>query len=372
MIKGFKAMKLTRFNKIHKELNAKLVDFAGYEMPVQYSSIIAEHKAVRSSAGVFDVSHMGEFFVEGPEAEKLVNYITTNDVTKLFDGKVQYSTMLYENGGIVDDLLVYRFNQNKFMLVVNASNIEKDFNWVTSNNKFDCTVVNKSDDYNLLAVQGPKSKEIMQELFKINIDLEYYTFYTNLVNYKGIEILISRTGYTGEHGYELYFTGDENQCTTLWKDIFEIGEKYNLVPAGLGSRDSLRLEVAYCLYGNEITQDTNPLEAGLGWITKINKGDFIGREALLKFKEKGYTRKLVGLVSDEKCFPRHGVEVTANGDFIGVVTSGTVSPMLNYPIALAYVKVDFADEGTVVNFKIRDKEFPARVVKIPFIKNNAF
>ncbi|HOM65315.1 MAG TPA: glycine cleavage system aminomethyltransferase GcvT [Ignavibacteriales bacterium] len=365
-------MKTTRFNQAHKNHGAKLVDFAGYEMPVQYSSIITEHKAVRESAGVFDVSHMGEFFVEGPEAEKFVNYIATNDVTKLFDGKVQYSTMLYENGGIVDDLLVYRFNNQKYMLVVNASNIEKDFEWVTKNNKFDCTITNKSDDYNLLAVQGPNSTKILEKLLNIKIDLEYYTFYVNPMKYKELELLLSRTGYTGEIGYELYFTGNENQCLELWNDLMAAGKEFGLVPAGLGARDSLRLEVGYCLYGNEIDQNTNPLEAGLGWITKLNKENFIGKDALLKVKENGLSRKLVGIISEEKCFPRHNTEVTIDKNKIGFVTSGTVSPILNYPIAMAYVSTEYAKEGTEVNFFIREKEYKAKVVKLPFVKNNAF
>lgn len=365
-------MKTTRFNSVHKKLGAKLVDFAGYEMPVQYSSIIAEHKAVREKAGLFDVSHMGEFFVEGPEAEKLVNYLTTNDVTKLFDGKVQYSTMLYENGGIVDDLLVYRINNEKFMLVVNASNIDKDFEWITKNNKFNCTITNKSDDYNLLAVQGPNSTKILEKLFNIQINLDYYTFYTNPIKYNNIDILLSRTGYTGEIGYELYFVADENQCIAFWEDLMNAGNEFGLQPCGLGSRDSLRLEVGYCLYGNEIDANTNPLEAGLGWITKLNKEDFIGKNVLLDVKNNGLKRKLVGIISEEKCFPRHNTEITADKKKIGFVTSGTVSPMLNYPIAMAYVDIDYAQEGREVNFLIREKEYKAKIVKLPFVKNNAF
>lgn len=363
-------MKQTNFVDVHKMLKAKMVEFAGYEMPIQYTSIIQEHKAVRNSVGVFDVSHMGEFFVTGKEAEKLIQYVSTNDVAKLTDGKVQYSSMLYENGGVIDDMLVYKINSESFMLVVNASNIEKDFNWITKNNTFDCIVNNESDEYSLLAIQGPNSKAVVEELFGTKLDLEYYTFMNN-VKYNGVDFILSRTGYTGEHGYELYFKANKDFCEKLWEEIFKIGNKFEIQPAGLGCRDSLRLEVAYCLYGNEIDQTTNTLEAGLGWITKLSKDDFIGKDALLKSKEEGLARKLVGLVSEEKCFPRHGYNITINGEVIGNITSGTVSPITEKAIALAYVKKDYSAEGSEVNFNIRGKEFKAQVVKLPFVTNNA-
>lgn len=359
-------MKLTKFNHVHKKLNAKLVEFAGYEMPIQYSSIIAEHKAVRNSVGVFDVSHMGEIFIIGTDAEKFVQYITINDVSKLFPGRVQYSAMCYPDGGIVDDLLVYKFSNEKFLLVVNASNIDKDFNWMIESNKFNVEISNQSDQYSLIAVQGPNSLKTLQKLSDKEIDLEYYHFAQ--VSLAGIDMILSRTGYTGELGYELYFTGDENDAGNLWTKIFQAGEEFNIQPAGLASRDSLRLEMGFCLYGNDIDQSTNPLEAGLGWITKLNKPEFIGQNALLKIKEEGVKRKLVAMTSEHKTFPRHGYEISVNGNKIGQITSGTVSPVTEKPIALGYVEKDYAGIGTQVNFLIRDKEIPADIVKLPFVK----
>ncbi len=359
-------MKLTKFNQIHKRLGAKMVEFAGYEMPIQYSSIIAEHKAVRNSVGVFDVSHMGEVLVTGKEAEKFVQYITINDASKLFTGRVQYSAMCYTDGGIVDDLLVYKISDEQFMLVINASNIDKDFKWMNENNKFGVELSNQSDDYSLLAVQGPNSLKVLQKLTENQITLEYYHF-TNM-EIAGIDMLVSRTGYTGERGYELYFKGDEKVAETLWSTVFEAGKEFNIQPVGLASRDSLRLEMGFCLYGNDIDQTTNPLEAGLGWITKLGKSEFVGQQALLKIKEEGVTRKLVAITSDQKTFPRHGYNISVNGKNIGHVTSGTVSPINEKPIALGYVEKKYSDIGTKVNFLIRDKEAPAEIVKLPFVK----
>ncbi len=359
-------MKLTKFNQIHKRLGAKMVEFAGYEMPIQYSSIIAEHKAVRNSVGVFDVSHMGEVLVTGKEAEKFVQYITINDASKLFTGRVQYSAMCYTDGGIVDDLLVYKISDEQFMLVINASNIDKDFKWMNENNKFGVELSNQSDDYSLLAVQGPNSLKVLQKLTVNQITLEYYHF-TNM-KIAGIDMLVSRTGYTGERGYELYFKGDEKVAETLWSAVFEAGKEFNIQPVGLASRDSLRLEMGFCLYGNDIDQTTNPLEAGLGWITKLGKSEFVGQQALLKIKEEGVTRKLVAITSDQKTFPRHGYNISVNGKNIGHVTSGTVSPINEKPIALGYVEKKYSDIGTKVNFLIRDKEAPAEIVKLPFVK----
>jgi aminomethyltransferase len=359
-------MKKTKFNSIHKKLGAKMVEFAGYEMPIQYSSIIAEHKAVRNSVGVFDVSHMGEIFITGEKALEFVQHITINDASKLFPGRVQYSAMCYPDGGIVDDLLVYKLSDNEFLLVINASNIEKDFSWMKDNNKFGVSVKNYSDDYSLLAIQGPNSTDVVKKLLGDKLELEYYHFTKGKI--AGIEMIISRTGYTGEIGYELYFTGDESAAEKVWDEIFSAGKEFDIQPVGLAARDSLRLEMGYCLYGNDIDQTTNPIEAGLGWVTKIDKPDFIGKDTILKVKQDGINRKLVAMISDEKTFPRHGYDIIAEGKKVGVITSGTVSPVLEKPIALGYVDKPFYSPGNEVLFKIRDKEFPARITKLPFVK----
>ncbi|GMR25752.1 MAG: glycine cleavage system aminomethyltransferase GcvT [Ignavibacteria bacterium] len=358
-------MKLSRFNKIHKRIGAKMVEFAGYEMPVQYSSIIAEHRAVRNSVGVFDVSHMGEIFISGSRSLEFVQDITINDASRLFPGRVQYSAMCYPDGGLVDDLLVYNLAKNKYMFVVNASNISKDYKWMTENNEFDAEIKNLSDEYSLLAVQGPESKKVMQKLMKTELDLQYYYFKEDKL--AGIDVIISRTGYTGESGYEIYFKGNATIAEKMWNKIFEAGEEFNIEPAGLGARDSLRLEMGFCLYGNDIDKSTNPIEAGLGWITKLNKEKFIGQEALIKEKENGSRRKLVALVSEERSFPRQGYKISVNGKKVGNITSGTVSPVLEKPIALGYVDTEFTSVGTKVNFLVRGKEVPAVVVKLPFI-----
>lgn len=359
-------MKKTKFNKIHRSLGAKMVDFAGYDMPVQYSSIIEEHKAVRKSVGVFDVSHMGEFFISGKSALELVQHITVNDASVLTPGKVQYSAMCYNDGGIVDDLLVYKLSDTEFMLVVNASNIEKDFNWIVDNNSFDVEVTNRSDDYSLLAVQGPNSEKVVQNLVDEDLGLEYYNFLQSKL--AGVDMIISRTGYTGEIGYELYFTGDEKVAEKVWNAVMEAGKEFNIQPAGLASRDSLRLEMGFCLYGNDIDKTTNPIEAGLGWITKVKKENFIGLDAIKKVKENGIKRRLVAMIAAERTFPRQGYEIRADGKSIGTVTSGTVSPIIEKPIALGYVDVDYKTVGTKVNLLVRNKEIPAEVVKLPFIE----
>ncbi|AFH48359.1 Aminomethyltransferase [Ignavibacterium album JCM 16511] len=358
-------MKRTKLYNIHKNLNAKIVEFAGFEMPIQYSSIIQEHKAVRHNVGVFDVSHMGEIFIRGKQALDFVQYITVNDASKLFPGRVQYSAMCYEDGGIVDDLLVYKISDEEFLLVINASNILKDFEWMNKNNKFSVEIINRSDDFSLLAVQGPDSLKTIQKIADKEIDLEYYHF--TKMKIANVEMIVSRTGYTGELGYELYFEGDEATAEKVWNAVFEAGKEFNIQPVGLGARDTLRLEMGYCLYGNDIDQTTNPLEAGLGWITKLNKSDFVGKDALLKAKEN-ITRKLVAMISEEKTFPRHGYDISANRKKIGHITSGTVSPILDKPIALGFVEKDFSAVGTEVNFVVRGKEFPAKIVKLPFIK----
>jgi aminomethyltransferase len=360
-------MKKTKFYSIHEKLGAKLVDFVGFYMPVQYSSIIAEHKAVRNSVGVFDVSHMGEIFIRGEKALDFVQYITVNDASQLTNGRVQYSAMCYPNGGIVDDLLVYRIDKNEFMLVVNASNKDKDYNWMKENNIFGVEIADESDEYSLLAVQGPKSKEVIQKICDKTIDLEYYHFFFAKV--AGIDTLLSRTGYTGELGYEIYFKGSESDAEKIWDALFNSGKEFDIQPVGLGARDSLRLEMGFCLYGNDIDQNTNTLEAGLGWITKLKKENFIAKDVLLKVKEEGLKRKLVPMLSQEKAFPRHGYPISVNGEIVGTITSGTVSPILDKAIALGYVDYKHAMEGSKVNFLIRGKEIPAIITKLPFVKD---
>jgi len=359
-------MKKTNFYAAHQKMGAKIVEFAEYLMPIQYSSIIAEHKAVRTSVGVFDVSHMGEIFIKGEKALDFVQYITTNDAAKLTPGRVQYSSMLYQDGGIVDDLLVYKLSENEFMLVVNASNKDKDFNWMKENNKFGVEIIDESDEHNLLAVQGPKSKDVLQKICSKELDLEYYHFF--IAKIADVEMIISRTGYTGELGYELYFKGNVETAEKVWNAIFEAGKEFEIQPTGLGARDSLRLEMGFMLYGNDIDQTTNPLEAGLGWITKLNKENFIGKEVLLKVKSEGLKRKLVPLTSDEKVFPRHGYDLTVKGNKVGTVTSGTVSPITEKPIALGYVDIKYLNEESEINFSVRGKEIPAKITKLPFIQ----
>jgi aminomethyltransferase len=360
-------MKKTKFYSIHERLGAKLVDFVGYYMPIQYSSIIAEHKAVRNSVGVFDVSHMGEIFIRGEKAQDFVQNITVNDASQLTNGRVQYSAMCYPDGGIVDDLLVYRIDKNEFMLVVNASNKDKDFNWMKENNKFGVEICDESDEYSLLAVQGPKSQEVIQKICNKNIDLEYYHFFFAKV--AGIDTILSRTGYTGELGFEIYFKGSESDAEKIWDALFTSGKEFDIQPVGLGARDSLRLEMGFCLYGNDIDQTTNTLEAGLGWITKLKKESFIAKEILLKVKEEGLKRKLVPMLSEEKAFPRHGYQISVNGLVVGTITSGTVSPILDKAIAMGYVDFKYAMEGSKVNFIIRGKEIPAIITKLPFVKD---
>jgi len=360
-------MKNTNFVSMHQKLNAKLVDFAGFNMPVQYNSIIAEHLTVRNSVGVFDVSHMGEVRIKGEKAFDFVQHITINDVSKLYNGRVQYSAMCYPDGGIVDDLLVYKVDDREYFLVINASNIEKDFNWMNTNNKFGVDIVNESDEYSLLAIQGPKSKEVVQLLCDKNIELEYYHFFN--AKFAGYDALISRTGYTGELGYEVYLKVNEAQALEIWEKLFEAGKSFDIKPIGLGARDSLRLEMGYCLYGNDIDQTTNPLEAGLGWITKLSKGDFVGKESILKAKNEGLKQKLTALISNEKAFPRHGYSVCdSNKKIVGHITSGTSSPILEKPIALAYIDIENLNQNSELFFLIRDKMIPASITTLPFVK----
>lgn len=360
-------MKYTKLNSIHKKLNAKLVEFAGFEMPVYYSSIVEEHLAVRNSVGIFDVSHMGEIFIKGPDALKYIQKITVNDASKLVFGKAQYSAMCYEHGGIVDDLLVYRL-EDGFMLVVNASNKDKDFEWMMKNIKDEAVeIIDKSDDYTLIAIQGPNSLETIKNLVDINInELKFYTFKVGKI--LDTPAIISRTGYTGELGYEIYFISDESTAVNIWNAILDEGKKFNIKCCGLGARDSLRLEMGYCLYGNEINENTNPLEAGLGWITKMDKDFFIGKDALIKVKQEGLKRQLKGFELIEKGIPRHGNEIFMNDQKIGFVTSGTLSPVLNKPIGLGYFNLNSVDDETIFEVDNRGKRLKAKLTKVPFIQ----
>jgi len=361
-------MKYTKLNKIHKQFNAKLVEFAGFEMPVYYTSIVEEHLAVRNSVGIFDVSHMGEIFITGSDALQFVQKITVNDASKLVTGKAQYSAMCYEDGGIVDDLLVYKL-EDGFMLVVNASNKDKDLEWMKSNvNEEKVEIIDKSDDYTLIAVQGPKSAETLKSLIDFDInELKFYTFKTGKI--LDTPAIISRTGYTGELGYEIYFESDESTAQNIWNAILEKGKEFNIKCCGLGARDSLRLEMGYCLYGNDINETTNPLEAGLGWITKLDKNYFIGKDALLKIKQEGLKRQLRGFELLDRGIPRHENEIFFEGRKIGFVTSGTQSPSLNKPIGLGYFEVNSVTDESI--FEIdnnRGKKLKAKLTKVPFIQ----
>jgi aminomethyltransferase len=366
-------LKRTPFYDIHKESGAKLIDFGGFEMPVQYAGIIKEHTAVRERAGIFDVSHMGEILVEGPNAFDLVQFATVNDVSKLEPGKIQYSAMCYEHGGIVDDLLVYCYDASKYLLVVNASNKEKDFDWLQKlNQSIGADLKDISETTCLLAVQGPRSVDILQKLTSINLaDIRYYTFETGV--FAGCEdVILSATGYTGEKGFEIYFDAGNGNPKKIWKHIFDVGSVLGLEPAGLGARDTLRLEMGFALYGNDISAETTTYEAGLGWITKPDKGAFCGKEALLKQKEAGLKRKLVGFItSDKRAIPRsHYPLLDLNGNNIGEVTSGGQSVNLGIGIGMGYVTIENSVLGTEIVIEIRGRQFAAVVTKPPFINKN--
>jgi len=367
-IKQKTMLKRTPFYDLHLELGAKLVEFAGFEMPVQYSSIIEEHLAVRRSLGVFDVTHMGEFYVRGKSALEFLQKVTVNDVARLKPGRVQYTAMCYEDGGIIDDLLIYRM-EDQYMLVVNASNLQKDFEWLQSQKTGDVVLENVSDATALLAVQGPKSLSVLQKLTKENLSkVEYYSFIHGKL--AGVPMIISRTGYTGELGFELYFDADIETAKNVWKAIFDAGKEFGIQPIGLGARDTLRLEMGFCLYGNDIDKTTHPLEAGLGWITKLSKKDFNGRKPMMNAREEGLKRKLVGFTLLDRTLARHGYEIVYNGNVVGHVTSGTFSPSLKKGIGMGYISAEFADAGTVVNVRVRDKEIPATIVVMPFLQNH--
>ena len=357
-------MKSVALNDIHIELGAKMVPFAGFNMPVQYSGINIEHETVRNGVGVFDVSHMGEFILKGEGALDLIQRVCSNDASVLFDGKVQYSCLPNEHGGIVDDLLVYRINEKAFMLVVNASNIEKDWEWISKYNNAGVEMKNISDQTSLLAVQGPKAAEALQSLTDVDLaEMDYYTFKKGA--FAGIEnVLISATGYTGAGGFELYF--DKKDSEHIWNEVFKAGEALGIKPIGLAARDTLRLEMGFCLYGNDIDDSTSPIEAGLGWITKFTKS-FINSENLAAQKQNGVERKLVGFEMIDRGIPRHDYEIVdIAGTVIGKVTSGTQSPSLQKGIGMGYVKTSFSKVGTDIFIKIRDNKVLARVVKMPF------
>ncbi len=359
-------MKNTALTSVHTALGAKMVPFAGYNMPVSYEGIIQEHHTVRNDVGVFDVSHMGEFLLEGEGALDLIQKVTSNDASVLFDGKVQYSCLPNGKGGIVDDLLVYRMSENKYLLVVNASNIEKDWNWISSHNSFGVKMTNLSDETSLLAVQGPKAAEALQSLTQIDLgSMEYYSFQVG--TFAGMnDIIISATGYTGAGGFEIYFPNAVAE--QMWNAIFEAGKDFGIKPIGLGARDTLRLEMGFCLYGNDINDETSPLEAGLGWITKFTK-DFIDKDYLLKQKEAGLTRKLVGFEMIDRGIARqHCIVKDENGNEMGEVTSGTQSPTSGKIIGMAYVATPFSKSGTEIYMDIRGKLMKAVVTKAPFIQ----
>ena len=359
-------MKNTALTHIHEQLGAKMVPFAGYNMPVQYEGINIEHETVRNGVGVFDVSHMGEFLIEGEHALELIQKVTSNDASKLAIGDAQYSCLPNKTGGIVDDLIVYRVKEFTYLLVVNASNIEKDWNWIVENNTMNAEMKNISEGYSLLAIQGPKAVEAMQTLTSEDLSaIKFYTF--KVGDFAGIEnVIISATGYTGSGGFEIYCKNSEVE--QVWNKVFEAGESFGIKPIGLAARDTLRLEMGYCLYGNDINDTTSPLEAGLGWITKFTK-DFTNSEALKQQKETGVTKKLVAFELTEKGIPRqHYTIVDAEGTTIGEVTSGTMSPSLKKGIGLGYVKTAFSKRDTEIFIQVRKKAIPAKIVRLPFYK----
>ncbi len=359
-------MKNTALTAKHISLGAKMVPFAGFNMPVQYSGINVEHEAVRNSVGVFDVSHMGEFILKGDKALDLIQQVISNDASKLFDGKIQYAYLPNKTGGIIDDLLVYRIDDKTYMLVVNASNIEKDWDWISSFNTYGVDMKNISDRTSLLAVQGPNATKALQSLTDVNLtEMDYYTFKKG--KFAGIDnVLISATGYTGAGGFEIYF--DNAHADVIWDAVFKAGEAYDIKPIGLAARDTLRLEMGFCLYGNDIDDSTSPLEAGLGWVTKFTK-EFTNSDSLKIEKENGIAKKLIGFEMVERGIPRHDYEVVdVDGNVIGKVTSGTQSPSLQKAIGLAYVNKDFIKEDQEIFISIRDKKVKAKVTKPPFYK----
>lgn len=361
-------MRNTALTQKHEELGAKMVPFAGYNMPVQYEGINAEHETVREGVGVFDVSHMGEFLVTGPEALNLIQKLTTNDASVMEIGRAQYSCMPNGKGGIIDDLIIYRMKEEQYLLVVNASNIDKDWDWINSHNTFDAEMRNISDDYSLLAIQGPKAIEAMQSLTSVDLStIKYYHF--EVADFAGIDhVIISATGYTGSGGFEIYCKND--QAEQVWNKVFEAGADYGIKPIGLAARDTLRLEMGFCLYGNDIDDTTSPLEAGLAWITKLGKdAEFIDKDFLAKQKESGVERKLVAFEMIDRGIPRHDYKILdAEGKEIGKVTSGTMSPSMKIAIGLGYVTLDHTAVDSEIFIEVRNKPLKAKVVKLPFYK----
>jgi len=359
-------MKNTALTDLHISLGAKMVPFAGFNMPVQYAGINAEHETVRTAVGVFDVSHMGEFILKGEKALDLIQKVSSNDASKLYDGKVQYGYLPNEDGGIVDDFLTYKIDDNTYMLVVNASNIDKDWNWISKYNTFGVEMKNISDQTSLLAIQGPKAAEALQSLTDIELaSMEYYTFSKG--QFAGVDnVIISATGYTGAGGFEIYV--DNKDAQKIWDAVFAAGEPYGIKPIGLGARDTLRLEMGFCLYGNDIDDTTSPLAAGLGWVTKFTK-DFVNADNLKAEKERGNTQKLVGFEMIDRGIPRHDYQIVdIDGNVIGRVTSGTQSPTLKKSIGLGYINTAFAKEGTEIFISIRDQKIKAVIIKTPFVK----
>ncbi len=359
-------MKNTALSHIHEQLGAKMVPFAGYNMPVSYEGVNAEHETVRKGVGVFDVSHMGEFLITGPNALDLLQKVCSNDISKIVDGQAQYNCMPNETGGIVDDLIVYKFEDGKYLLVVNASNIDKDWEWISKHNTMGAEMRNLSDDYSLLAIQGPKAVEAMQSLTSEDLSaIKFYHF--KVADFAGIaHVIISATGYTGSGGFEIYCKNSEVE--QVWNKVMEAGKNFGIRPIGLAARDTLRLEMGFCLYGNDINDTTSPLEAGLGWITKFTK-DFINSENLKKQKEEGVKRKLIGFELNERGIPRHDYEIVdKDGKNIGIVTSGTMAPSLNKGIGLGYVTTENSAPGSEIFIQIRNKPVGATVVKTPFYK----
>ncbi len=366
---NFNLMKNTALTNKHIGLGGKMVEFAGYNMPLQYSNLLMEHENVRTKVGMFDVSHMGEFLVEGKGALELLQFVTSNDVSKLTPGKVQYSCLPNEEGGIVDDLLVYMMDNDKYMLVVNASNIEKDWNWISKwNEKFGAELKNASEFMSLLAIQGPLAIKVLQKLTSTDLSvIPYYNF--AIGSFAGLEgVILSNTGYTGAGGFEIYMKNEDAE--KIWDAIMDAGKEFGILPIGLGARDTLRLEMAFCLYGNDINDTTSPIAAGLGWITKFSK-DFINKADLLKQKEEGTSRKLVGFEMVDKGIPRHDYLIKdAQGKEIGLVTSGTQSPSLSKAIGMGYVDVEVLKSASPIYIEVRGKLLEAKVVKTPFYNNN--
>ncbi|WP_373520222.1 glycine cleavage system aminomethyltransferase GcvT [Aquiflexum sp.] len=360
------SIKKVPLNDLHEALGAKMVPFAGFNMPVRYSSDIEEHKTVREGVGVFDVSHMGEFMVKGPKALDLIQKVTSNDASKLVIGQAQYSCFPNDKGGIVDDLIVYKMGEEEYMLVVNASNIEKDWNWINQHNDMGAELENISDILSLFAIQGPKAIEAVQPLTSVDLSgIKFYHFTKG--DFAGVnDVIISGTGYTGAGGFEIYVRNEDAEL--VWKAIFDAGKEFGIKPIGLGARDTLRLEMGYCLYGNDITDETSPLEAGLGWITKFTK-DFINSDNLKKQKDNGIDKKLVGFIINEKGIPRSHYPIVNNtGEIIGEVTSGTISPSMGVGIGLGYVKSEYALPGTEIAITVRNKNLPATIEKLPLYK----